>query len=545
MVVSRNRLVVLWLWSILLFILFPCPVIAEEERLSEKQAMAASLMEITLADLPPIQQDVIAEDGTLLAPAGTVPEDFLNPFDMDWENKTISQIEIESGEPVTRLPISAFPGLSQYLNREAKKKQFNALLKPWDFLIQPAIAQVAPPPNSVVPVNSIPGLGNVTIQTLTGPLGNPNPVGANVTTTVSGIPSISSIPGLGSIPMLNAILSLKDYFIPMDVVYAGGKYFDAPCKMGGECKEQPIIPDPASGTWRNQFIPCKPGEAKGDNCGHLEVLRRGGMAARSRNFRWMSKLHKVKAGNWLCFKEPTGRYPFGRNPKLVVEDLKENGGKGRKAQAEFALYFSIKGPFGLRSAACFGPVPLPIFGNRKEGDLIIFGLDRPSTTSPLAGLIAGVPNPGQAPAQGGGGQQNLPVPVDCQGTQSSYIRPSNGVVTRGFGYLQHPILGGVRFHDGIDISGGFGTPILASNCGVVVSAGWNGGYGNDICVKHSPTITTCSSHLQAMLVKTGDTVKKGQVIGEEGTTGQSTGPHLHFTVLENGKPVDPRSHVPI
>jgi murein DD-endopeptidase MepM/ murein hydrolase activator NlpD len=520
--------------------------------------------------------------------------------------------------------------------------------------------------------------------------------------------------------MLNAILSAKDYFIPMDVVLAGGKHFDSPCKMNRECKEAPTIANSASGTWKNQFIPCKPGEAKGNDCAHLEVRRRGGILAQ-RNNRWMSGLNKVKAGNWLCFKEPTGRYPFGRNPKLVAEELKENGGKNKKAQVTFALYFSVKGPHGLRSAACFGPVPMPFFGTRSEGDLIIFGLDRPSTTSPLAGLIAGVQNPGQAAAcssssSGGTGagqnpqyqnasqsdlvpvatapylgrteylhrdaaaafeemlnaaksaginlyalsgyrststqqqvlaanpgstqiaqpgqsehhtgyavdigngdrstdlnqsfeatdaykwlntnaakygfvqsyktgsqygnepwhwrwqgnstaqqlfnptgaappggqsnsncnnQQNLPVPVDCQGTQSSYIRPSNGVVTSEFGPRQNPVTGLWRPHDGIDISGGFGTPILASNCGVVVSAGSNAGYGNDVCIKHSPTMTTCYSHLESFSVRAGDTVKKGQVIGSEGSTGQSTGPHLHFTVLVNGTPENPRNYVPI
>jgi murein DD-endopeptidase MepM/ murein hydrolase activator NlpD len=125
------------------------------------------------------------------------------------------------------------------------------------------------------------------------------------------------------------------------------------------------------------------------------------------------------------------------------------------------------------------------------------------------------------------------------------MRPSSGVVTSEFGDRVHPITGAVSFHSGIDLGGGYGTPILASNCGVVISAGVNGGYGNDVCIKHSPTMTTCYSHLDEILVATGQTVKKGQIIGKEGSTGFSTGPHLHFMVLVNGSPQNPRNYVPI
>jgi murein DD-endopeptidase MepM/ murein hydrolase activator NlpD len=342
----------------------------------------------------------------------------------------------------------------------------------------------------------------------------------------------------------------------MDAVFAGGKHFDSPCDTTPkDCQEYPIIDNPASGTWRKQFIPCTLGKAIDDDCANIEVRRRGGEEAQN-NIRWMSRLQKEKEGNFLCEKGPVGRHPFGPNPRVVIEDLKENGNhkkvmpypRGDKlAEAEFALYFSVDGGLGLISASCFGPVPLPYFSRRKEGQLVLFGLDSGKTDKTISSLISGVQNPGSG---GGGGPSdfagglNLPVPVTCNGNSTSnFIRPTPGPVVSGFGWRRHPVLGTQRLHAGVDLGDAIGTPIVASNCGTVSFAGWAGGYGNYTCISHGSGVETCYAHQSSIAVKTGDTVKKGQYIGNVGSTGLSTGPHLHFELRINGAPVDPANYV--
>jgi murein DD-endopeptidase MepM/ murein hydrolase activator NlpD len=117
--------------------------------------------------------------------------------------------------------------------------------------------------------------------------------------------------------------------------------------------------------------------------------------------------------------------------------------------------------------------------------------------------------------------------------------PVSGSVTSGFGPRNHPIHGGSRMHAGVDISAPSGAPIKAGDDGVVVMAGSNGGYGNWTLVDHGSGLATGYAHQSSIGVSVGQRVGRGEVIGRVGSTGASTGPHLHFEVRVNGNPVNP------
>lgn len=126
----------------------------------------------------------------------------------------------------------------------------------------------------------------------------------------------------------------------------------------------------------------------------------------------------------------------------------------------------------------------------------------------------------------------------------SMIWPVNGTVTSGYGYRVHPILGRRILHTGIDIAASSGTAIWAADGGRVVYATWVDGYGNTVAIDHGGGIATLYAHQSSMAVSYGQSVKKGQVVGYVGSTGYSTGPHLHFEVRVNGTPVDPMGYLP-
>ena len=121
--------------------------------------------------------------------------------------------------------------------------------------------------------------------------------------------------------------------------------------------------------------------------------------------------------------------------------------------------------------------------------------------------------------------------------------PSYTRLSSPYGYRIHPIFNTKKFHTGVDLAAPGGTNILAAENGKVISAGWNGGYGNCLVVDHGGGISTLYAHASKLLVSKGDFVTKGQVIAKVGTTGNSTGNHLHFEVLVNGKTTDPMAYI--
>lgn len=130
---------------------------------------------------------------------------------------------------------------------------------------------------------------------------------------------------------------------------------------------------------------------------------------------------------------------------------------------------------------------------------------------------------------------------------SGFMKPIAGPITSPFGYRTHPIFKRTIFHSGIDIGGINGGKIRAANSGKVLYSGWYGGYGKVVILDHGlingkPT-TTLYAHMSNYVVSAGQNVLKGQVIGYEGSTGYSTGPHCHFEVRVNGKPQNPLNYI--
>ncbi len=128
-------------------------------------------------------------------------------------------------------------------------------------------------------------------------------------------------------------------------------------------------------------------------------------------------------------------------------------------------------------------------------------------------------------------------------SSGGYVRPVAGPITSGFGYRTHPILGTRRLHTGIDLGVGYGTPIAAAAGGRVILASYYGGYGNTVIIDHGGGISTLYAHQSRIGVSNGASVSAGQTIGYVGSTGLSTGPHLHFEVRQNGTPVNPLNYI--
>jgi murein DD-endopeptidase MepM/ murein hydrolase activator NlpD len=133
--------------------------------------------------------------------------------------------------------------------------------------------------------------------------------------------------------------------------------------------------------------------------------------------------------------------------------------------------------------------------------------------------------------------------VESEPEISDLQLPVQAPVSSGFGMRTDPISGRLGFHKGVDLAAPEGVKVVAALPGKVISAGYENGYGNTVLIQHSGGFQTRYGHLGSVSVKTGDLIDSDQLLGTVGTTGHSTGPHLHFEVIRDGKPVNPTAGI--
>ena len=138
---------------------------------------------------------------------------------------------------------------------------------------------------------------------------------------------------------------------------------------------------------------------------------------------------------------------------------------------------------------------------------------------------------------------SIEVPEPQSGDGIPCIYPTFGMISSDYGLRIHPIYGELLFHDGIDFFNEIGTPIYATADGVVRNISYENGYGKRMFITHSEGYETHYAHLYSYLVKEGDVVRKGQIIALMGNSGLSTGPHLHYEVIDNGYKTNPRAYL--
>lgn len=187
-------------------------------------------------------------------------------------------------------------------------------------------------------------------------------------------------------------------------------------------------------------------------------------------------------------------------------------------------------------------------------------IQSPATSTLIAHPDSIKPAAVPAPALNSGGpvesEQSVPMSEEEERLQEAILRSlpadflpniwaKTGKINNEFGFRRNPFGGRTyEFHAGMDIGGDRGEPVFAPGAGRVVEAGWKGGYGNMIEIDHGNGVTTRYGHLSKIEVEVGDEVTRGQIIGLVGSTGRSTGPHLHYELRINDRPINPRVLLP-
>jgi len=212
--------------------------------------------------------------------------------------------------------------------------------------------------------------------------------------------------------------------------------------------------------------------------------------------------------------------------KVMRETIDESGlmegGAGKSIYTELfdqevALSLARRGALGI-SDLLYENLSDTVAGEKSES-----GSTESSQTSPVLPEFVGASSTNAMPKASG-----LKLPVE-------------GTLTSGFGFRRDPFSQRMRFHKGVDIAAPEGSKVVAAMAGEVISAGFEKGYGNMVLVKHAGGLQTRYGHLREISVKVGDRVAAGSLIGAIGSTGRSTGPHLHFEVIRMGQLVNPVS----
>lgn len=184
----------------------------------------------------------------------------------------------------------------------------------------------------------------------------------------------------------------------------------------------------------------------------------------------------------------------------------------------------------------------PLYARLKD-TLSSYGLKKDSNVEFVLQLAMNLDDTFYADVQGFNSPYNLAIPdVRFAGEPGEIGWPCPGNISSPFGYRTDPFTGARRFHPGVDIANREGTPVMSAASGIVVWTGWAGGYGKRVVVDHGSFRTTYA-HLKEILVRPGQEVVGGDTVGLMGSTGRSTGPHLHFEVIVDGKYVNPAEFI--
>jgi murein DD-endopeptidase MepM/ murein hydrolase activator NlpD len=178
-------------------------------------------------------------------------------------------------------------------------------------------------------------------------------------------------------------------------------------------------------------------------------------------------------------------------------------------------------------------------GGLGIADVIIEAYERRVGAPGALGALGSSGASGASGSSGASGASGAPPVVGTPTPVTAEPPVELGPISSAFGWRRDPITGQGRFHKGVDVKAVYGQQVPSVAGGTVVSAGSRGGYGLTVVVEHDSGIRTRYAHLSELAVRPGDVVARGQDLGRVGSTGRSTGPHLHFEVLEEGRPVNP------
>ncbi len=212
------------------------------------------------------------------------------------------------------------------------------------------------------------------------------------------------------------------------------------------------------------------------------------------------------------------------DPTHIVNDLKEQMKSVAEQEKRLRQLLGI-----VRERPLLGPIPPPNFDPNLFSDASTFE-ERLAEIEKQAVL-----------------QKNLLEKLDREyALKLSYLEyvprtiPVEGRISRGFGLKEDPISGGLRHHRGMDIAAPYGTAVHAPSAGWVVFAGWESGFGKLVILRHKKGYESYYGHLSVITCKRGQAVDAGTLLGKVGSTGYSTGPHLHYEVRQWGRPLNPR-----